>query len=499
MNRRQDMTEFESVLKESVPDMPDQDIVACVTPFKKAVLRVLAGLALSTITFNFWALNYILPAAGIILMFLGFRLLRRENRWFYGCFIISVVRMVYFFWVLVLGTTIIQIPPFLELGLTIFNLSLIFIQLLCLWCAFRAVLKKAGFTPGAGSVMLLIIWHAIICIMVAFQYSGQVAMWAMLIGYGIIIYSIYKILKELDIAGYSIQAAPVKIADRYVVALVLAVLITGCACGYIFGGSYPMHWQQIDAAQHSGVQHIKRQLCELGFPEYVLNDLSADSITALKGAVKVVSSVDDQPVNDGREVVTKDVIEGRHYTRHSTVYDVKELRVTSVGVKILGEGERWVIFHHFLWTVNPGFYGTESIQLWPAYRSNDAKAWGLCGELSGRVLYDRDGKTYASSYFSLAEETYSSANLFAPGEQSTDVFATFSLPKSGQNQRGYIAYAIDEKLDGYYISSYFNYTHQKSWMQYPAVSAKAKRMSSFFNDAGVFKTVQVMLGIRPDE
>lgn len=464
------MTEFESVLKESVPDMPDQDIVACVTPFKKAVLRVLAGLALSTITFNFWALNYILPAAGIILMFLGFRLLRRENRWFYGCFIISVVRMVYFFSVLVLGTTIIQIPPFLELGLTIFNLSLIFIQLLCLWCAFRAVLKKAGFTPGAGSVMLLIIWHAIICIMVAFQYSGQVAMWAMLIGYGIIIYSIYKILKELDIAGYSIQAAPVKIADRYVVALVLAVLITGCACGYIFGGSYPMRWQQIDAAQHSGVQNIKLQLCELGFPEYVLDDLGADSIAACGGAVEVISSVDDQ----------------------------KELRVTSVGVKLSDKGDRWVIFHHFLWTVSPGFYGTESILLWPAYR-NDAQAWGLCGELSGRVLYDRGGKTYVSSYFSLAEESYSSANPLVPGEQRTDVFAAFSFPKSGQNQRGYIAYTIDGKLGGYYISSYFNYTHQKSWMQYPAVSAKDKRMTSFFNDAGVFKTVQAVLEIRPDE
>ena len=43
--------------------------------------RILFGMALCAITLNFLCLNYILPAVGTVLLLLGFRTLRRENRW----------------------------------------------------------------------------------------------------------------------------------------------------------------------------------------------------------------------------------------------------------------------------------------------------------------------------------------------------------------------------------------------------------------------------------
>ncbi len=41
--------------------------------------RVLAGTALTALGTNLWGLNYLLPGIGLVLMLLGFRLLRREE------------------------------------------------------------------------------------------------------------------------------------------------------------------------------------------------------------------------------------------------------------------------------------------------------------------------------------------------------------------------------------------------------------------------------------
>ena len=93
MNER----DFETMLEKSVLDFPPDDVVEDVTPWRKAMSRVLIGMALCAITLNFWCLNYILPAVGMVLSLLGFRSLWRENKWFRNCFIITVIRAAYFF------------------------------------------------------------------------------------------------------------------------------------------------------------------------------------------------------------------------------------------------------------------------------------------------------------------------------------------------------------------------------------------------------------------
>ena len=65
--------EFEAMLGAGLPDLPPEGIVEEVTPWKRAWNRVLVGMALSTVTLNFWPLDTILPAVGVVLMLLGFR------------------------------------------------------------------------------------------------------------------------------------------------------------------------------------------------------------------------------------------------------------------------------------------------------------------------------------------------------------------------------------------------------------------------------------------
>lgn len=472
MSNRERESMNEKDFESCVSELPPVNIAEAAVPWKKAVNRILTGMVLNAIIFNFWYLNYILPFGGMVLCLLGFRTLRKENKWFGNCFIITVIRMVYLFLMLILNTTIIRSFIF-DLPITsvsaIAGLLLLFAEFFCFWRGLRAVQQKAELPPRACGGAL-IIWYAFLCFLAVVQYNGLVIAGGMIIGYIVIIRSIYRLSEEIDEAGYSIQAAPVIATDKCIVFTLVLALIIGCGCGWLFGGSYPMDWGTIDMSEHNEVKDIKSHLMELGFPEYVLNDLSPEDIAACDGALQVVVDVTDKAV--------------------------KELRITGIGVQIPGEREKWIIFHHFLWTVNPGFYGTESIQIWPVYR-NISKGWASDGEVTGRVLYDKNGKCFAAPYYSIGSQILTSDNIFWAQTTNTDVFAAFSMPAKGENCRGYVAYPIEEIQDDYIISSWINYTHQRSWFQYPAVTAMEKRMTNSWNEAGAFITVQNALQFYP--
>ena len=115
------------------------------------------------------------------------------------------------------------------------------------------------------------------------------------------------------------------------------------------------------------------------------------------------------------------------------------------------------------------------------------------------VKNDRGGQTFAAPYASLGAQTFT-ANTVLWGEQTnTDLFAAFSLPRHAEHARGYVAYSTTEALDGNILSSGAYYTHQQSWLQYPAVTAMEKRMTSAFGTTGAFDTVQHALQFFPED
>lgn len=494
--------DFEAMLTRSVPDVPPEEIVAEVTPWRRAMNRILFGMALCAITLNFLCLNYILPAVGTVLLLLGFRTLRRENRWLGGCFAVTVIRAVYFFATLILNTTILQsavFTPAVTTTLTVINAVLLLALYFCFWRGLLAVQKKAGLPAQTGGALALIVWYALVCVLAAIQYGGWVVPIAMLIGYGFILRSLYRLSGALDEAGYAIAPGPVRVTDRCLVLVIAAVLGIGCTLGYLFGSSYRMDWQPVDTPEQVQTEAVRQQLLGLGFPEAVLDDLTPEDIAACDGALRVVVETEDYPVNDGRNVSYKESDgEGSVVSVLDTVYDVKELRLTGVAVQLPGERETWMVFHHFLWTTDPGFYGTEAIQIRPAYRSIP-EGWSAAGDVTGRVLYDRDGQTFTASYHTLGRQTYTADSVFFGQRTNSDLFAPFSMPRHAEHARGYVAYTAAAVQSGYLLNSWCNYTHQQSLLQYPAVTAMEKRMTSAFGNTGAFYTVQHALQFFPED
>ena len=72
---------LDHLLQASLPELPPAEIAQGVTPWRRAMGRILWGLALTSITLQFWNLQYLLPTIGLVLLMLGFRALRRENGW----------------------------------------------------------------------------------------------------------------------------------------------------------------------------------------------------------------------------------------------------------------------------------------------------------------------------------------------------------------------------------------------------------------------------------
>lgn len=492
--------DFEAMLARSAPDVPPEEIVAEVTPWRRAMNRILFGMALCAVTLNFLCLNYILPAIGTVLLLLGFRALRQENRWLGGCFAVTVIRAAYFFATLILNTTILQsavFTPAVTTALTAANAVLLLALYVCFWRGLLAVQKKAGLPAQAGGALALIVWYALVCILAAVQYGGWVVPIAMLIGYGFILRSLCRLSGVLDEAGYAIAPGPVRVTDRCLVLVIAAVLGIGCTLGYLFGGSYRMDWQPVDASTQAQTETIRQQLLDLGFPEDVLNDLTPEDIAACDGALRVVAVTEDHPFNDGRNVLWEAYNEkNERYYVQDTVYDVKELRLTSVGVQLPGAQETWRVYHHFLWTTDPDFYGTEVLQIRPA-DENMQDGWRFAGDVTGRVLYDRDGQTFTASYHTLGRQTYTADSVFFGQRTNSDLFAAFSLPRHGEHARGYVAYTAAAVQSGCLLNSWINYTHQQSWLQYPAVTAQTHRMTCTQSNGGAFRTVQDALQFYP--
>ena len=386
------------------------------------------------------------------------------------CFIASAGRAAYFFLKLVLNTTIIKsydVTSKILFAFDVVSSVLIVFEFFCLWRGLRTAQKKAGLPVRCGSAFMLMLWYAVLCVLAFIRYNGSVIIIMMLIGYIFIIFSVYRLSKTFDKVGYSFKTAFIRISNKCILLILALAIAAGATIGYLFGGRYPMKWRAADLSEHDEVESVKAHLTELGFPEYVLDDLSAEDIKSCDGALSVVV--------DNLDVWNREIADGM-------------LEMVGIGVKVSDEPHKWIIFHHFIWTENPGFCGTESVHLWPVYQ-DISSGWISDGEISGRVLYDKDGETFIAPYFSVEEINYTYESLFFGNQTRRDIFASFSMPKKGNNRRGYVSYSVKGNSSADVIYSSMHYTHQKSRFQYPVMTAAEKRMALQAPISGVFYTV----------
>ena len=447
--------------------------------WKQTYEKILIGMGLFGITLNFLFLNQILPFLGALLLFTGFRKLRLENRWLKAGYAGAALKVVITIVNIVIGSVLerekIYVSYVWKVIVFCGGILPVFLMV-CLFLGMREELEKRKAEIKNEVLLHIIIWYVVVTVLAVREYEGWILGLAIVAAYIGILVELKNIAEKLEQAEYVLEEHPVRISDGRYAAGAAILTAAGLFVGYTCFGAYHMEWTTANETQDPACEETKAHLLSLGFPEDILHDLKKEDIFACKNARQVLLNQSD------------DSLRGRD----------GQLQLDGLAVELEQEGQ-WKVIHHFLWNGNPGFRGTEAVQINPAYQELNG-GWTSQGKLTGQVLYDKDGTSYTAEYASLQNEAYDTNQNFPfyGSQQYASIFAEFSMPHRGENCRGYVAYEIKAKESDWWIDSWLNYTHQKTIWQYPVISAAQNRKQGGWLNERVFSTVQDALQVLPE-
>lgn len=461
---------FDELLREDAAALPPPSDSA-VNPWQTAMSQILWGMGLTTITLNLLYLDYILPALGAVLLVLGFRTLRRENAPLGWCYRLSLAAL------LLRGTAYVLLSLPVELDKTLaYCTSLVTLALyICLWRGMVGVSRSAGAekpaAPAAGAMAVL---YGLLLTLAYIGLEGWLLVVPLLVIYIILLRNMAKLSRSLADTGYVITAAPVRLPGWAVLWGSLGLLLASVLLAAFLGQRYPTDWQgRKDAPQDTA---IRQELLELGFPEAVLNDLTADEVAALDGAAEVYVQEDTKwGKNTYREVTTdkwyddalpsnwkydsaKKQSDGSYLYTYR-IYDVPVCTATHVAV-VLDEAPQRVMFIQYV-TVNGDAMTdfTQGIEAWPIWYSTP-QDWTRGGYCGGQVLCDRGGQPLAAPFSRLEQTSTTTQGFFGASTRET-VTAVWSWPRHAANGRAYLIFdAVSLTDDWTYLDGWCNYARQ---------------------------------------
>ena len=157
---------FDALLTEGADALPPP---ADVSPWRSAMSCIVWGIALKTLTLQLLYLHYILPTLGCILLVLGFRTLRRENRtlrWAYGLSIAAAVMRA--------AAMVLAALP-VERGAAFAYADMVLMQatLIALWRGMVGVSRAAGAEkPSAPAAGVLAVFYAVLMALAVIGLEG---------------------------------------------------------------------------------------------------------------------------------------------------------------------------------------------------------------------------------------------------------------------------------------------------------------------------------------
>lgn len=467
---------FDELLREDAAALPppaDGEI----TPWRTAMDRILWGMGLTTITLNFLWLDVLLPAIGAVLLVLGFRTLRRENaplRWGYRLSLLALAIRFAGDVLAALPVDVGNTPAYVHIPVTL-------ALYVCLWRGMVGVSRAAGAEkPAAPAAGAMAVFYTALTALALIGLEGWLLVLPLLALYLFLLRSMVRLSRSLTDTGYAITAAPVRLSDSAVLWSALGALLAAVLLAMLLGQRYPMDWQPRQDAPQDAPQDaaIRQSLLDKGFPARVLDDLTADEVTQLSGAVRVYHQTErlysstayrkvtlsrflsDPPhtLQYDRTLTETDDAGNRTYRYVYRVYDTLEQTMTHVAVELPEEDgvRRYIYIHHLTYAAPPSPY-TEMLELWPAWQTQGD--WFPGGHVSGRVLCERNGTAQAAAFHTLKSGSQQVSDLFGT-RQTQRITAGWSFPCGVESPRAYVFYDALRGQDGWVIESWANYVCQ---------------------------------------
>lgn len=442
--------EFDRMIAQEIAGtVPSQGVVEEVNPWREPIGRIVWGLVLTGITLNFLYLDYLLPAVGVVLQYLGFRALRRNGVEFRLAWLLSIVRLIWVGAFLVLSVT-----PWLPIGdldmaLGLTGMLLQIVQLLALRAGLRQVCRTAGIEPKSDPLKAAACWEGLILVLAISPLAHSwLAAIPMLIAFVCIVRALFRLGETMGEAGYCFTAAPVHLNTEVVRwgylggCLLLMLALSACV-------NHP----RLDATlmEEHGETAIRQQLSDLGLPDEVLADLTDEDVRALDGAFHVACCAEmlafgpdaqsmilcDQTNAPERAPVEPEIPAGADTMIASTYYI--ELPDYRMGV-----------LHRLAWVQGSAYWG----DAFSAFEDSDY-GYNLIG---GRLVYEKRGQTYAAPIPDLSDSTVTTTNMFGT-YTSNQISGLVSYPLGADNSRGYVLYVMYLDENRVFGATGINYYH----------------------------------------
>lgn len=436
--------------------IPPEEEIRKTNPWSKPIGYITWGFILTTWHLSFIYLQYILPTIGVILIFLGFRCLRNENKYFKIAWILSILKLVLHLGDLISVSTPLNIVDYPELTIG----TVMFPFQIAMFLVFRAALKgtynKAGRLMKADPLLGASWWTTAAFLIALSPLSNSWLIFIpMMICYILIVRSLFRIGYQLDDTGYVLTNSSVRISNRtfgrtyFLIALMTVIM---CSVFYNHLKLEPQEYslpETIEARQH---------LLDMGFPAEALQYLGDQDVILLNSAVNI-ESFSKVLMFDARKVEHREISEG--YTYITYTYEPGKRNMENTTIFIETPENVVYVMQYFKWLGgNPVWQ--DGILISGETKANDKEI------ISSSLFYNKKGTEYIANFPRLVCDRITQNTMFGM-DYSVMIVGALSYPFDSKDQGGYVLYryTVGADSDIYVTQATFSYVHFLSPLHIP--------------------------------
>ncbi|NLB21126.1 MAG: hypothetical protein GX829_10005 [Clostridium sp.] len=459
---------------------PSEEELPMINPWSMPIGFITWGLILTTVKLEFFKLQYILPTVGVLLVFLGFRSLRNENKFFKLAWLLSILKLLVQLVDLILLSTPLNyiLNQEASFELVIVMLIMQITMFLLFHKGLMMVYKKANKTMEDNPLIWISVWTIIAAILAYTSWNGSFIVWiTMMIAYYYIARTLYHIGDHLEDARYFMTIASVKISNR-----VFGWSFIGISLIIVIGSGIIFSHLKLDPKEYVApmLSEERRSLVELGFPEDLLSLLSDEDTELLSGAINI-EAYSEVLMLDPKDVEIEDRSEG--YVQITHTYEPGRTNLEATTVYIETPNNQIYVMQYFSWISGSPVW-QDGITIPIAYDANKAKL------VSSGLFYEKKDVEYAMPFPRLTLDEFESTYMFETS-QNKIIVGALSFPFISKNERGYVLYryTINGDSNLYLTFSTLNYAHNEN----PTFIPYEKTENQMLNGAYFFDDNQVQL------
>ncbi len=456
--KEKDLKFDQEIIEQLCEVIPPEEDLKSINPWSKPIGFITWGFILTTLKLNNLYLQYILPTIGATLVYLGFRSLRHENKYFKILWGFSIFDLLFHLIDLLVMATPLNTMNYPIIKIGILMLVIRITMYLFFQKALNKVYEKAGKEINEQPLIWVSLWSLGASI-IAFSPLAQswLAFIPMVGFYILIIRSLFKIGDQLDDTGYLLKNSPVKISGKafgwsyFIIALIMVIGLN----------SYFNHLKIEPRGFHPmEITWERQELIKKGFPEEVLQYLNNENVSVLKKAINI-EAISKLLMFDAKRIEHSTSSGSHTYVSHSYEPDKRNLQATTIYIE-MPESEMYVMVY-FTWEGGK-----------PVWQDN----FSINGDtefdkeiVTSGLFYSKNNIEYIGDFPRISWENITIETMFGP-YNANPIRAALSYPFGAKNQGGYVLYRyivdFPEKI-GNKFSTYvdFNYSHRVGPLYFP--------------------------------